>query len=407
MATLIPENVVRRLLVSKHLLESNHGQLRPESDAVAVAQMILTAHDAVELAAATIAEHLGARDITAKAYLMEYPAKIRDVCPDVDPFPGISFVRQLNDARVSFKHYGNLPDSRTWYRVVENAWDWVNEWCRVYLGLCLEEINLEGLIEDVSVRDHFVKAREKRERGHHREALEELGCAVYLALEWFPGIRFPVLGSTSSEHALMLAPYGVRPSDFLNLQQFLPRVSKDLGTGELSLKWDLRTTGHRANWTDGNVDFCLATSLDLILKTQHAPRPPRAVEYFWIFDDVVEPKRESVDIWQYEYEGEDRDPSGLLWKRPSGRRVIRTLARGEKLRCRATPHRREDADPTDAFALFAEPTLENAEVLMLMSEELPNRMGFVEREKIILSYLPKENDFVRKYFPHLLDTPRD
>jgi hypothetical protein len=334
---------------------------------------------------------------------MEYPAKLQEAHPEAGPFPGLDFVRQLNDARVSFKHYGNLPDPRIWYRVIENTWDRVNEWCQKYLGMLLEEINLEELIEDGAIKNHYVQARQKSEDGNLREALEELGAAVYLALNKFPGIQSPILGMTSSEHALLLASYGVRPSDFLSLQRLLPKISKDWSTGILNVHWDVRTTGHRGNWTSHKVDFCLATSLDLILKTQHAPWAPQAVEYGWIFDDVVEPKGESVDIWDYEYE-EGRNPFAALYQEPKGRKTVKTLKRGERLRCVVSPERRKgvkEAGPL--LQSFATPTLDNAEVLLLMSSDLPGHHGRVEREEITLSSLPKEDDYVRRFYPHLFE----
>lgn len=402
MSAQLREDVLRRLLLSKHFLESNRGQLRPESDAVAVARMILTAHDAAELAAAAIADHVGVADLTAKTYLMDYPARIRAVCPTVDPFPGVPFLRQLNDARVSFKHHGNLPDARIWYRVIDNAWDWISEWCVTYLELSLDDINLQNLVADPSVRERYVRAQEARDRGDFRGALEHLALAVYATLEWFPGIGRPILGSKNSDHALILAPFGVRPSDFLNLQEFLPHVAKRWDTEEMSLRWDSRSTGHSGNWTDRSVDFCLQTALDLILKIQHAPRPPRPVEYELVFDDVIVPNGESVEIWQYEYP-EAHNPFDILTRKPSGRKTIKILEKGQLLRCRVAPAKAEDKEAAGELPIFLsiQPTMDNAEVLRLTSDELPGRIGFVERDKVAVSFLPKEDDFVREYFPHL------
>ena len=61
MPTGIPEETLRRLMVSKHLLAASSGQQTPDADALTVARLVLTAHDAAELAAATIADSRGVR----------------------------------------------------------------------------------------------------------------------------------------------------------------------------------------------------------------------------------------------------------------------------------------------------------------------------------------------------------
>jgi hypothetical protein len=361
--------------------------------------MILTAHDAAELAAAAIADHLGVTGLSAKTYLMDYPAKIQGACSSVGPFPGISFLKQLNDARISFKHHGNLPDARTWFRVIENTWAWIDEWCSTYLGSALEEINLEALIEDPTVKACYLNAKAECEQGRYRRALEWLGQALYMTLDRFPGIRYPVFGTRSSEHALLLTAFGVRPSDFLNMEEFLPRISKDSKSGELCVEWNLRGTGHPGNWTEGNVRFRLTVCVDIILKIQHAPWSPSPIQFDWIFDDVIEPKGDSVDIWEYTYTAgfDTLNP----FQKPSGRKTIRTLMRGESLRCRLSPSRAQDREePLFQGSLF-DPTMEDAEIFRITSKELPSRSAYVERKDVSVSYLPREDDFVRTYFPHL------
>jgi len=118
MAQQLSEETLRRLLVAKHLLASNSGQLTPQSDATTVARMVLAAHDAAELAAAAIASHLNVPNLNARdqVYLMDYPARIAAAAGGA-AFPGTDFLRRLNNARLGFKHFGNLPDPGSWHRV--------------------------------------------------------------------------------------------------------------------------------------------------------------------------------------------------------------------------------------------------------------------------------------------------
>ena len=68
-------DILRRLLIAKHLLASHDGHLTPNSDPISVARTILTAHDAAELALAAIATACNA-DVNDRSTLMDYPPAI-------------------------------------------------------------------------------------------------------------------------------------------------------------------------------------------------------------------------------------------------------------------------------------------------------------------------------------------
>ena len=267
----VRENVLRRLLVSKHFLASSVGQLTSNSDPIVVAKMILSAHDTADLTLAAIVEQLRVPDLSSWIYLLDYPYKIEEHIRPKDIFPGTGFWRQLNTARNDFKHEGILPDTRTWYRVIENTWEWVDTWCQTYLEISLNEIDLDELLANVPVKALYREANSLYLQGRYRATLESLSMALYQVLEAFPSIRFPVFGRGNTHDALMLATFGVRPSDFLSLQAFLPSVSKAMESGKLVVEWKLRETGHPGNWSQRNVRFCLEAFIDIVLKVQHAP----------------------------------------------------------------------------------------------------------------------------------------
>jgi hypothetical protein len=212
------EEILRRLLVSKHLLASTGG-LTPYSDPTSVGRAILTAHDASELALAAIADHLHA-EVSDRIVLTEYPEKIRKASGAVDPFPGSTFISQLNKARTGFKHAGIFPDPRQWYRVIENTWDWLDQWCALYLGARINEIDVGELLEHTPVRDLYGRAKTLCGGGHYKESLELLGNALLLVLKDVPRVVFPVVGPRHQNQpiinqALHLTAFGVNPSDFL------------------------------------------------------------------------------------------------------------------------------------------------------------------------------------------------
>jgi hypothetical protein len=402
----LTEEILRRLLVAKHLLASNLGQLSPHSDATAVARMILTAHDAAELALAAIANHVGVPDLRDPVYLMDYPGKI--AAKATIPFLGTDFLRRLNAARVGFKHYGNLPDPQSWHRVVENTWGWMDDWCRTYLGIPLESIDLEALLADADVREHYRLAKEAYAQTDYKASLEHLGFAMFRVATAAPGVGWPTIGARTgskkdTESALMLSVFGVKPSDYLALQDFLPGVSWIIAANgpEVKLEWDLRGKGHVGNWTDTNVRFCLETFLDLALKVQHAPRVPFALQYGSVFQDAITPKGDSADLFDYVYDG-----ATLLTQTVVGRKVIRTLSAGQRLQCSLAPSRIQErpVETTTGLGSLAQaarqPTVETADVLAVWLEDT-SELFYVERETIQILAIPKDDPFIRRMCPHL------
>lgn len=393
MQTKISENVLRRLLVSKQFLASATGHLTPTSDQAAVAKMILTAHDAAELAAAAIADHLRVPGLTGEAFLMNYPSKISNHVPDKGEFPGTSFLKQLNTARKDFKHVGILPDSRTWYRVIDNTWDYVKSWCRLYLEIDLDDIDLHDLLENDSIKNIYEQAKDLFAQGSYQQALEQLAIAVYWILEEFPGIRFPLLGKRRPDDALMLSAYGVRASDFLSLQEFLPEVELQTDTS-LRVRWNPRETGHPGNWTERNVRFCLETFIDIALKIQHAPWHPQPVPFYAVFDDLIRARHDGVELWR------NKAGAPLPTMDAGEREVVMRLDQGQTIRGVIRPQ--ENRLGSLASILGARKEVEEAEIILILSEEIPGSVACVETKDVEISYLPKDSDTVRKYFPHIL-----
>src|ERR1019366_5647948 len=97
MGNSIRPEVAIRLVSAKQFLVASAGQLTPNSDAVLVGKMILTAHDAAELAVAAIADHLGV-ELPDRTYLTSYPALIERHLAG-QSFEGKEFLRQLDRVR--------------------------------------------------------------------------------------------------------------------------------------------------------------------------------------------------------------------------------------------------------------------------------------------------------------------
>jgi hypothetical protein len=385
----IRPDVAIRLVSAKQFLVASAGQLTPNSDAVLVGKMILTAHDAAELAVAAIANHLGV-ELPDRTYLTGYPALIERQL-SVQTFPGKEFLRQLDRVRTSFKHHGIRPNSADWFRVIEKTWDWVEQWCATYLGMSLEDIDLAQLIENSRVKDLYLAAKNEYEGNNFEAALENLAKGLYLTLDRFPGITFPVLGERNAEHALLLSAFGVRPSDFLRIQELLPSVAKTK-EGVLVPKWNFRGTGNWANWTRDNVEFCLEALVDIAIKVQHAPRLPIVFEFSWVFDDVITATSDDIELWQIKWEGQ--------WPmaRQSGTTVVKRLKKGESLRCRLV----EPAIEFPSFAaLSGQQPIDTSGSVQVRSDEIDGNWAFVERSQVEISCAPKDSPWIRELCPHL------
>ncbi len=391
MAWITRDDVLKRLLVAKQLLAPARGQLTPNSDAVVVAEAVLRAHDAAELALAAIADELRIPGLTGRLYLMNYVELVEKHTNK--PLPGATFLRRFNMARDGFKHHGNVPATREWYGVVDQTWSYFDDWCHAYLDLSLDSIDLMALLSDSRVKELCGEAKQLHREERYKEALEHLGMALYYVLESCPGIRAPGLNEPNIHDALTLSAYGVRPSEFLSLQEFLPKVRKDPSKKKLKVSWDTRKTGHPGNWTGRNIAFCLEAVVDVALKTQYAPWHPNPVEFYWVYDDVITAKRDQVVLWRKE------PVEGFPFFLESEEKVeVMRLNRGQSLRGMIVVPREKPGGL--AQALGPEATVETVETLGIMSEEIQG-FAYVARDDVEISYAPKENEIVRRLFPHI------
>ena len=91
----IDQDVINRLLVAKDILEKIRSLPIANPDRYTVAQHVLTAHDAAELAIAGIANYLELASKSKQTYLMDYFPLIKSQNPK-DEVPGRAYFSQLN-----------------------------------------------------------------------------------------------------------------------------------------------------------------------------------------------------------------------------------------------------------------------------------------------------------------------
>src|SRR6185437_14237236 len=158
------------------------------------------------------------------------------------------------------------------------------------LGIALSEIDAADLIVDARVRSWIGKARERREAGFFKEALEMLARALYRSNLLFPNGVEIYPGNPDAQQALILSGYGIDPSAYIVLQQLLPSVVID------RLVWNLHTTGHKMNWTERNVNFATDALISVVVTLQNARPRPQPLKFEDVYVDVLTINRPSPDV---------------------------------------------------------------------------------------------------------------
>jgi hypothetical protein len=281
--------ILNRLISARFLLENSGPRLNRHSDARAVAHAVLISHDAAELWLTALADHLklSLPDRTEFPKLIE---QLKGQSVFSNGFPGDVFFNKLNKVRVAFKHHGVLPDSGSWFDVVDTTLGHLDDASKQVLGVALFEIDTASLIADAKVQGWIAKAREKKESGSFKEALEMLARALYRSNLLFPSGVEIVPGNPDAQQALILSGYGVDPSAYIVLQQLLPSVNGH------EIVWNLHTTGHEMNWTEENVTFAIEAVVVLIIALQHARPRPQPLKFEDVYMDVLTIKTSSPDV---------------------------------------------------------------------------------------------------------------
>jgi hypothetical protein len=301
----IQPHVLSRLIAARHLIDSSGQELTSFSDPLAVAQKILIAHDVAELVLCALKAQLSLKPVEANGKVLveptfmataiaicekTYPNEYGDVGSAIDKFD------QMNRLRVAFKHHGNLPEVSSTFNLYSDVVDLLNGICSHLIGIALVEINHSAAIKDELARNRLVHAEQLIHVGDYKKALETISLALSQA---FSSLNLPTYmnpGKASSEDALLLSGRGVDPASFLTMQKLLPFAHIYVDNDEV--KWELRKTGHKGNWTKEDTEFCLRTAISTIVRLQSAQEMPIPQGFYDWFDDVVEILSEAPEVFK-------------------------------------------------------------------------------------------------------------
>jgi hypothetical protein len=163
--------------------------------------------DAVESLISTVAKEVGAT-IPQKIAFDAYWDVIKNA-PNANgrTLPPNGKMLQLNTARVSFKHHGNVPSPQTAASLQIFAEEFLIETTQRFFGLDFSRLSMVALLSDRPVAEHLEKAEAAVEADDARLALEE--CAKGFQLASKPmAFLVPRLGGELSRAVRNVQPNG-------------------------------------------------------------------------------------------------------------------------------------------------------------------------------------------------------
>jgi len=380
----IAPEIIDRLLVAKGLLGRIRFLQTARPDRITLAQHILAAHDAAELALAAIARHLGKLPQSTQTYLMQYFPAIQETHPGKE-VPGRDYFSQLNRVRTHIKHHGIFPDQLQWHRVGENTWTYVSRWCQDYLGFSLDDLDESALIVDSEAKRHYDAAAQAFHRENYKETLECLALATNAVFESNRALRNLKVGISNASDAIKLAAFGVHANDYLALQEFLPQLDSD-NNDKLVIKWNQEKYGHPANWTPETAEFCLKTFVHVTLCIQDAEWVPGAIDFLGVYQHKVTALVDGVEI--FKKSGGYRDFLGRPV--PLECIVLRTLGKNESI-CGLVHQNKKDSSEAP----------NGGKTISIYSFSEDELFGEIEANKVKVTCIPRDTPFINKYFPEL------
>jgi hypothetical protein len=296
---ILRKEVLHRLLLAKSILAAGRNAPLGLPNPYLVARQVLSAHDAADLVFASIADHQRKLTAIGKAPSMVECLKLIDSKKGKHE----GYFKQLNEARNSLKHVGNLPNTNQWASVSQDVFEKLSGLCHTTLGISLDEADESELLVNDEARTHLDAAKKARAAQEFKLAIEEIGKALFVSLDVAPDVGGIQVGRAKAEDALKLTAFGISANDFLRLQEFLPMVSGYplILTGKREppdVNWKQNEFGHPGNWNDDVVGFCISTYLSVALGIQNASSIPHATEFSSLYEYKVTATEDQVEVWK-------------------------------------------------------------------------------------------------------------
>jgi hypothetical protein len=293
------KEVLHRLILAKSILSPVRTTPRGQPNGHLVAKQVLNAHDASDLVFAAIADQQGKIPHKNNAPAMMQCLQIIDTTAEKHT----GYFKQLNDARNSLKHVGNLPNTNQWANVAEDVFEKLSALCEITLDVSLDDLDESNLLLSEEAKAYLCSAKEARASQDLKLALEQIARALFVCLKAAPGMETIEVGRAKAEDALKLTAWGIPANDFLRLQEFLPFISdfpsEDSGESELlNVAWKQSGFGHPGNWREEVIDFCLGAFLVVALGIQNASPVPLAFPFDWLYQYRITAEYDETEVWE-------------------------------------------------------------------------------------------------------------
>jgi hypothetical protein len=399
----IGKEVADQLLLSKSLLEKIRFQAAPNPDRFSLAMHILTAHNAAELALAAIASARSVRLSKTQPAMMDYLEALKTLHSGREVV-GRAYFDRLNRVRNALKHAGAFPDPKQFANVAEVIYNLLSDLCAEYLEISLDDLDESALLTSATVKQLYDQAHTTLAEGKYKEVLEYLAQAMFFLFMEGAGLRSLSIGWANPTDAIKLTGFGVPANDYLTLQEFLPEV-REASDGTPKIKWQQGEYGHPGNWRKEAATFCLKAFLDVALKIQGARLIPGPIDFASLYQHQVTAIQDEIEIWRSAADGTLYLPTD-----ESDRVLVRRLKKGEQIRGAISRHKegfrglplpRVTAPPFPDLGHRRETP--NEEILTITWRYLES--GFVKASEVKVTCIPRDDDFVRQYFPDLPEIP--
>jgi hypothetical protein len=167
----LPPDYVRRAVYAKYSLR-RAKELLHQKTILAGGQALLALQDGVEMLMRVVADHL---QLPPFQNFMEFWPRVKDKI-GTEP-PQRAAMDRLNNARVGFKHKGNLPNLAVVSGFLPLAEEFCIEISSDHLGLDFLHLSMAELVSKDTVRSVVQESETLFEAGSRMEALEKLALA--------------------------------------------------------------------------------------------------------------------------------------------------------------------------------------------------------------------------------------
>jgi len=282
---MLPDQI-RRVTYSKYLLRKANA-VDSQSDELTLALSVLAAHDAVEILMRVVADFMGATLSNDFMAFWEAVSTKSSIVPSHK-----DTIKSLNKLRISFKHYGLLPNTT----VVKDLLPVVTAFCieiaRNYLNIDFDTVTLADLIQNDEARLKIKSAEKSFVDGDRQTTFFELGQAYEVllkeaqvkfgfAIEKNARTTFRTSSSVSAEvrqvlsqldieqmkyalqrtiDATNMLALGVSPQKLKRFKELVPTVQYSV-SGKFTVSWLKRPSEEKED-----LDFCVSFLIDFALR---------------------------------------------------------------------------------------------------------------------------------------------